>query len=47
MDKPSEEIAAHNVNQDLIRIRQPNVLPLSASWRFYLGNLGFTGEFRL
>ncbi len=35
----TEEIAAHNVNQDLNRLRQLNVLPFSASWRCYLGNL--------
>ncbi len=27
-------------NQDLNRLRQPNLLPFSASWRCYLGNLG-------
>jgi hypothetical protein len=36
----TEEIAAHNVNQDLNRLLQPNVLPFSASWRCYPGNLG-------
>jgi hypothetical protein len=29
-----------NVNQDLNRLRQPNVLPFSASLRGYPGNLG-------
>ncbi len=29
-----------NANQDLNRLRQPNVLPFSVSWRCYLGNLG-------
>lgn len=28
-----------NANQDLNRLRQPNVLPFSASWRCYLGSL--------
>ena len=28
------------VNQDLNRLRHPNVLPFSASWRCYPGNLG-------
>ena len=28
-------------NQDLNRLQQPNVLPFSASWRCYLGNLGY------
>ncbi len=27
-------------NQDLNRLRKPNVLPLSAGWRCYPGNLG-------
>ena len=35
-----EEIAMRNVNQGLNRLRQPNLLPYSASWRCYLGNLG-------
>ncbi len=29
-----------NANQDPNRPRQPNVLPFSASWRCYPGNLG-------
>ncbi len=29
-----------NANHDLIHLRQPNVLPFSASWWCYLGNLG-------
>ena len=29
-----------NANQHLNRLRQPNVLPFSASWTCYLGNLG-------
>ena len=32
----------HNANQGLIRLRQPNVVPLSASWRCYPGNLGLS-----
>jgi len=30
----------NNANHDLIHLRQPNVLPFSASWSCYLGNLG-------
>ena len=30
-------IAMKNANQDLNPLRQPNVLPFSASWRCYLG----------
>ncbi len=30
-------------NQDLNRLRQPNVLPFSASGRWYSGNLGSIG----
>ncbi len=29
-----------NANRDASRLRQPNVLPFSASWTRYLGNLG-------
>ena len=29
-----------NANRDLIHLRQPNMLPFSASWWRYLGNLG-------
>ncbi len=29
-----------SADQDLISARKPNVLPFSASWRFYLGNFG-------
>jgi hypothetical protein len=39
----TEEIAMQSANQDLIRLRQPNVLPFSASWTCYLGNLGWYG----
>ena len=39
MGQQTEEIAMRNVNQDLNRLRQPNVLPFSASWRCYPGNL--------
>ncbi len=34
------EIAMQCANQDLNRLRQPNVLPFSTSWRCYPGNLG-------
>ncbi len=34
------QIAMQCANQDLNRLRQPNLLPYSASWRCYLGNLG-------
>ncbi len=37
----TEEIAMRNVNQDLNRLRQPNLLPFLASWRCYPGNLGY------
>ncbi len=40
INHPAEGIAMHNGNQDRFRLRQPNVLPFSASWRCYLGNLG-------
>ncbi len=36
----TEEIAMQRANQDLNRLRQPNVLPFSASGRWYSGNLG-------
>ncbi len=36
----TEEFAMKNANHDPNRLRQPNVLPFSASWRCYLGNLG-------
>ncbi len=36
----TEEIAKRNVNQDLNRLRQPNLLPFSACSRCYLVNLG-------
>ncbi len=39
----TEEIAMRNVNQDLNRLRQPNLLSFSASWRRYPGNLGWYG----
>ncbi len=29
-----------NANQDLNRLQQPNVLPISVGWTCYLGNLG-------
>ncbi len=35
------EIAMQCANQDLPRPRQPNVLPFSANWRCYPGNLGY------
>ncbi len=36
----TEEIAMRNANQEPNRLREPNMLPFSASWRCYLGNLG-------
>ena len=36
----TEEIAMQCANQELNRLRQPNVLPFSASQRCYPGNLG-------
>jgi len=36
----TEEIAMQCANQELNRLRQPNVLPFSAGWWCYLGNLG-------
>ncbi len=36
----TEETAMQHANQDPSPLRQPNVLPFSASWRCYLGNLG-------
>ena len=36
----TEEIAMQRANQDLNRLRQANVLPFSASGRWYSGNLG-------
>ncbi len=42
-----EGIAMQCANQDLNRLRQPNLLPFSASWRCYLGNLGLMGPGQL
>ena len=36
----AEETAMQDVNLDLGRLRQANVLPFLVSWRFCLGNLG-------
>jgi hypothetical protein len=36
----AEDIAMQHANQGPSRPRQPNVLPFSASWRCYPGNLG-------
>ncbi len=36
----TEEIVMQRVNQIPNRLRQPNVLPFSASWRCYPGNRG-------
>ena len=33
-----------SANQDLNRLRQPNVLSFLASWRRYPGNFGFNCE---
>ncbi len=36
----TEEIATQSANEDLISLRQPNLLPFSVSLRCYPGNLG-------
>ncbi len=43
----TEEIAMQCANQDLNPLRQPNLLPFSASWRCYPGNLGLGPFFPL
>ena len=40
IDQQADGIAMQCPDQDLNRLRQPNLLPFSASWRCDLGDLG-------